>query len=208
MSKEQTAGNDTVKKQTLISAVVLSLVIGFIGGAVYSSFKLGGTAPVPVKPKGMTGPPAQQKDVSAEIASRILQLEQFLESNPKDDKAWAQLGNLFFDSGQYANAIESYKKSLEINPDQIGVVTDMGVMYRRNKQPEKAIEAFDTAIDLDPSFETARFNKGIVLLHDLNDVDGGLKAWEELVKINPVAMAPNGESVDAIVQRMKNKDSK
>jgi hypothetical protein len=39
----------------------------------------------------------------------------------------------------------------------------------------------------------------------LNDVAGGIKAWEALVAQNPLAMAPNGESVDALVQRMKKK---
>jgi len=42
-----------------------------------------------------------------------------------------------------------------------------------------------------------------VLLHDLNDAAGGIKAWEEIIEQNPMAMAPNGESVDALVQRMK-----
>lgn len=77
-------------------------------------------------------------------------------------------------------------------------------MCRRNNQPQKAIEVFDKVISIDPSFETARFNKGVVLLHDLNDVAGGIKAWEGLVEQNPLAMASNGESVDALVQRMKN----
>ena len=84
------------------------------------------------------------------------------------------------------------------------MITDLGVMYRRYDQPRKAIEAFDKAILIDPSFETARFNKGIVLLHDLNDIAGGIKAWEAIVEQNPMAMAPSGESVDALVQRMKN----
>lgn len=193
-----------VKKQTLIGAIVVSLIIGFIGGAVFSSMKLGENAPVQAKKPGMPAPANQQDNAAAdEIASQIFQLENYLKDNTNDHKAWAQLGNMFFDSNQYVNSIDAYKKSLELNPDQIGVITDMGVMYRRNKQPQKAIEAFDKAIVLDPKFETARFNKGIVLLHDLNDVEGGIKAWEELVKANPLAMAPNGESVDAIIQRMK-----
>jgi len=41
-------------------------------------------------------------------------------------------------------------------------------------------------------------------LHDLNDIAGGIKAWEAIVEQNPMAMAPSGESVDALVQRMKN----
>lgn len=203
MSNKQAADHDMVKKQTLIFAVILSLSIGFVGGAVFSSIKLGSPISMTGKPEQMTAQPEGNQGMSDAIATKILQLEQYLKTNPKDGEAWTQLGNLLFDSDQYANAIEAYQKSLAIDPNQIGVITDMGVMYRRNKQPEKAIETFDKAIALDPKFETARFNKGIVLLHDLGDAAGGIKVWEELVRINPLAMAPNGESVDAIVQRMK-----
>ena len=196
---------DYVQNKTLIIAVVVSLFIGFIGGTIYSSFKLAADKQVQVKgnaaPNNNTA--MGQQDNSIEVSAEILKLEQYLEKNPKDAEAWAQLGHLFFDSDQVKNAIDAYEKSLAIEPGKTGVITDLGVMYRRNGQPEKAIEAFDKAILIDPSFETARFNKGVVLLHDLNDVPGGIRAWEELVELNPMAMAPNGESMDALVQRMK-----
>ncbi len=100
-------------------------------------------------------------------------MEQYLEQHPKDAEALAQLGHLFYDSNQFVNAIDVYEKSLAIDPEKTGVITDLGMMYRRNKQPEKAIEAFDKAIAIDPAFEIARFNKGVVLLHDLSDIQGG-----------------------------------
>jgi len=205
MKKDTDSTNkDGIKKQTLVTAVLVSLFIGFIGGTVYSSFKLA-TDKQAVKQMQQQMPPQGDaaKDNSIEFSAKILQLEQYLEKNPKDAEAWAQLGHLFFDSNQSKNAIEAYEKSLAIVPDNTGVITDLGVMYRRSNQPEKAIETFDKAIAIDPAFETARFNKGVVLLHDLNDVEGGIKAWEELVEQNPLAMAPNGESVDSLVQKMK-----
>lgn len=196
-----------VKKQTLFGSVIVALLVGFVSGTIYSSFKLAAETKVP--PQGSAAmvkvsSGEQDHDHTAAFASEILKIEQYLKAHPEDAEKWAQLGNYFFDSDQFENAISAYEKSLAIDPGKIGVVTDLGVMYRRNKQPEKAIEAFDKAISIDPSFETARFNKGIVLLHDLNDVEGGIRAWEELVEQNPMAMAPNGESVDALVQRMKN----
>lgn len=206
---KETANTDSIKKQTLVTAVVLSLLIGFVGGTVYSSFKLAGSKQLnqqmpPQTSPAMGNPSATgQPDNTAEFSAKILQLEQYLKKNPKDGEAWAQLGHLFFDSNQVKNAIEAYETSLGFSPDNTGVITDLGVMYRRNDQPGKAIEMFDKAISIDPAFETARFNKGIVMLHDLNDVQGGIKAWEDLVEQNPMAMAPNGESVDALVQRMK-----
>ena len=55
----------------------------------------------------------------------------------------------------------------------------------------------------DPSFETARFNKGVVLMHDMEDIAGGIQAWEALVEVNPMATAPNGERVASLVERLK-----
>jgi tetratricopeptide (TPR) repeat protein len=83
----------------------------------------------------------------------------------------------------------------------------MGVMYRRNGNPQEAIKAFEKAIETDPKHEISRMNKGIVLLHDLQDADGAIEAWEELLEINPVAMAPTGRSVDEMVQQMKKQKS-
>ena len=76
-------------------------------------------------------------------------------------------------------------------------------MYRRAGQPKKAIESFDKAAKVDPKQETALFNKGIVLMHDLNDLDGAIQAWQELVKRNPAATSPSGQSIKDLVERLK-----
>jgi tetratricopeptide (TPR) repeat protein len=76
-------------------------------------------------------------------------------------------------------------------------------MYRRAGKPEEAIKAFDRAIAIDPKHEVSRFNKGIVLLHDLNDRGGAIEAWEKLLEINPAATAPNGQPLRELVNRFK-----
>ena len=70
-------------------------------------------------------------------------------------------------------------------------------------RPEDAIKAFDQAIAADPKHEVSRMNKGIVLLHDLNDFDGAIRAWEGLLEVNPIATAPNGVSIDSMVVQLK-----
>ncbi len=206
-SGKETAPVGYIKKQTLVYGVIISLCIGFFGGTLYSSFKL---APGnPVKGMGKTDmqkeDPHEHPDVSMQLSAKIAELEQYLKKNPDDAEAWTNLGNLFYDSDQAQNAIDAYEKSLAIEPERPGVMTDLGTMYRRNNEPQKAVEAFDKAIAADPAFETARFNKGVVLLHDLNDFDGCIKEWEALVEMNPMAMAPNGDSVDAVIQKLKSR---
>ena len=76
-------------------------------------------------------------------------------------------------------------------------------MYRRAGQPKEAIEAFEKAARIDPKHEIARFNKGIVLLHDLNDREGALKTWEQLVDINPAAMTPGGKPLAEMIKALR-----
>ena len=198
-----------VKKQTLTLAILVALSIGFFGGVVFTVYKSGSSqsAQVSAKPIPASKVPASKTparpDVSTEIAVNILRLEKITSQNPDDESAWVELGNLYFDSSNYQKAIEAYNKSLALNPNNANVITDLGIMYRRSGQPDEAVKTFDKAIKVDPKHETARFNKGIVLMHDLKDIEGAIKAWEELIALNPVAMSPNGQSVDQILQTLK-----
>ena len=185
-----------IRKETFLVVTLLALAVGFFGGVVFAVFKSGSNAPVP-------SAPVQMQTAAPADADRIAALERKTQSNPANTNAWIELGNAYFDSNQFEKAIGAYQKSLELNPNNPNVLTDMGVMYRRSGKPQEAIEAFDRAIEVDPQHEISRMNKGIVLLHDLNDLGGAIQAWEGLLEVNPVAMAPNGISIDEMVVQLK-----
>ncbi|MGD9825480.1 MULTISPECIES: tetratricopeptide repeat protein [Desulfobacter] len=166
---------------------ILLVTISFIGGTVFSSFKLSRTAAPEPPPAGTA--PAVDFDT---LKTRALE-------NKQNANVWTQLGNAYFDAGQYQNAIDAYEKSVAIDPGNPDVLTDLGVMYRRSNQPEKAVEMFSRAMAADPGHEVSRMNKGIVLLHDLNDKSEAMKAWKGLLEINPLATFGNGQSVDRMV---------
>ena len=189
-----------VKKETLYLACLLTLAVGFFGGVMFGIYKTGSSGPVqaaaPVQP---TPVPRSSADRSNAIAA----LEREVAANPSNVAAWINLGNNYFDADQYEKSIQAYKKALALTPNNADVWTDLGVMYRRSGRPQEALKAFDKAIEVDPKHESSRFNKGIVLMHDLNDIKGAIAAWEELLQVNPVAVAPTGQSVDQMVLAMK-----
>ncbi len=191
MPKSKSRPATTVQQSTLIGVAVLCLAVGFLGGVVFSIYKSTRVAPI-------TEPTAAQPDIG-DRAQELDRLTKETAQNPGNAAAWTQLGNLYFDTNVPDKAIWAYQKSLEIDPANPNVWTDLGVMYRRSNQPQEALKAFDEAIRLDPKHEPARFNKGIVQLHDLNDPAAGIKTWEDLLAVNPLAMAPNGKSVDELV---------
>jgi hypothetical protein len=65
------------------------------------------------------------------------------------------------------------------------------------------VDAFDRAMNIDATHEISRFNKGIVLFHDLKDEKGALAAWESLLAINPEAKSPGGQTVRELVDHIK-----
>jgi len=187
--------NGYIKSQTAVVYVCLALAFGFVGGIGLTIYKLDANT-------SFTHQHPQQKQ-QGDRDGMLAALEDEVKRNPANIGAWIQLGHMYFDSDQPEKAIQAYEKSLELSPDNTNVLTDLGIMYRRSGDPEKAVEMFDKVIELDPQQENARFNKGIVLLHDLKDKEGAVAAWEGLVEINPVAMAPNGQSVDQLIQQYK-----
>ena len=191
--KKKPAGTNRsmVKQKNVVWLSVVLVFIGFIGGTIFSSFKLGSS------PGG-----ANQTSVSPP-ATNFQSLEAQAFENPESAAVWTRLGNEYFDSNQYQKAIDAYEKSVAIEPGNPNVLTDLGVMYRRNKQPEKAVEMFSKAIAADSKHEFSRMNKGIVLLHDLNDKKGAITAWEGLLAINPLATFGDGKSVDGLIWKYK-----
>lgn len=203
--KNETPEIGYVKKETMFWVATIALVVGFLIGVVLTVYKSRSGLPVQSSPQGSQSAPPSASDQgsSVEMAARIFELEKQTAQNPQSAEAWIQLGNLYFDTDNYEKAIGAYQNSLALKPDNAYVLTDMGVMYRRSGKPAEAIRAFSKAIAVDPRHEVSRFNKGIVLMHDLKDREGALKAWEGLLEINPLAMAPNGQSVDQLIQHYK-----
>jgi len=186
-----------VKKETMMVVAFVALALGFVGGVLYSAYKS-----VPVKDAGSSPDAAQVTNMQV---SEIQALEKETALHPDNVAAWVQLGNFYFDANQVDKAIEAYQRSLTLDPKNASVLTDLGVMYRRKGQPREAIKAFDRAIQANPRQEAAYFNKGVVFLHDLKDQNEAIKAWEDLVRVNPMAKTQSGELVMEIIETIKAK---
>lgn len=122
---------------------------------------------------------------SIEATSRIQTLKEIVKKDPRNLSAWVELGNLYFDTNKPKEAIEAYSRYLAIKPDNADVRTDMGIMYRKLGQFDRTIEEFKKAAQSDPKHANSRYNTGLVLLHDKEDMKGAIKAWEEYLKVDP-----------------------
>ncbi|MCL1980221.1 MAG: tetratricopeptide repeat protein, partial [Proteobacteria bacterium] len=134
-----------VKKERVYLYVVIALIIGFVGGVMYSAYRTPMVADV------------QQEDKHQhEAAETIAALEKAVKDNPRDGQAWVELGHAYYDTNQAKQAIAAYSKALELLPGDLNVMTDLGVMYHQDNQHQKAIELFDQILRANPEHEQAR----------------------------------------------------
>ena len=180
----------TIPVNTALIIGLIALVVGFIAGNIYSVYKSG---------SGVATQTSEQNR-GTRVLARIFALEREVKSNPNNSTAWLELGNLYFDSNKYQDAIKAYNKYLSLIPGSPDVWTDLGIMYRRTGNPTEATASFDKALELNPRHEQARFNKGIVLYYDVGFRDEAVKIWRELNEINPNFQTPDGRTIKEFLE--------
>jgi cytochrome c-type biogenesis protein CcmH/NrfG len=192
MKKDKMPEIAGIKKEMTLLFVFIAFLAGFLGGVVFSAYKLNSNIQPAVAPPHDHASDAQ-----------ISALEEAVAKDPKDAEAWVELGNLRFDAQNIDGAINAYETALNIKPDNANVLTDLGVMYRKKGRAKEALALFNKAQAINPKHEVSLFNAGVVLMHDLKQPEAAKAVWEKLVQLNPSAKTPSGESVKDLIQKMK-----
>lgn len=118
-------------------------------------------------------------------ADRMASLEKMIFKDPQNAAIRAQLGNLYYDLGQYEKAITAYRESLKLQPNDAGIETDLATCFHYLGQHAKALEILDKVLGYSPNFPQALFNKGVVLIDGDNNIRDGIAVWENLLRTDP-----------------------
>jgi tetratricopeptide (TPR) repeat protein len=142
-------------------------------------------APSGCKKKQQRQAGGEGEPIRLNALAEIENYKEILRKDPNNLQALIGIGNLYYDTKQDLPAIENYQKALALDPSNVNVRTDMAVCFRRKGDPDRAIEELKKAISMDPRHVQSRYNLGVILIHDKNDLAGGLKAWEALLENVP-----------------------
>jgi tetratricopeptide (TPR) repeat protein len=169
-----------------LNLLLTGIVIFLAAIATYSVY-LNSARPViqnPNVPK--TSKSELSKDGADQVmADRLAALEGMILKNPQNAQIRAQLGNLYYDFGQYQKAIDAYQESLKLQANDPSVETDEATCYHYLGQHAKALEILDKVLGYSPDFPQAVFNKGIVLIEGGGNIQDGIAVWENLRRTNP-----------------------
>lgn len=129
---------------------------------------------------------ASRQTISNSAQQRIQALETSLRSSPGDIGTLTQLGNEYFDTGQYGKAIDTYTQVLDKTPDNTNVRTDLGISYFYLGMTNQAIQQYKKALEVEPNKPQTLYNLGIAYV-DLSppDTEGAIAAWQKVIQTNP-----------------------
>ena len=125
-------------KASKLTLVTVSLLIGFLGGVVFTVYKS------PALTSQLAGA-GQQSSNQPNWSQHISHLKESIEKDPNNAEMWAQLANAYYEIQDYPKSIETYLKLISLVEDRSEVYQDLGVVYRRDDQFAKSVEAFEKA---------------------------------------------------------------
>jgi len=184
-----------------IAGVCFGLIVGWvIASQPAASAVSSQPAPTPA-PAADGGSQAAGQQARPLDTAQVQALTTQAAKNPSDVNARVQLGNMYFDAEQYADAIKWYREALQLNPRDVNVSTDLGVSYYYVNEPDQALKQFDESLKIDPTHLKTLLNIGIVRAFGKQDLQGAAEAWQKLVDIAP--NSPEGQAAKRALDGMK-----
>ncbi len=141
-----------------------------------------------------------QVGVRAEQAGRtevaIAAWRQAVAESPRYLKVYLKLADLYFESGEYEQAIQTYLSAIAlVSENQISQPTgtanifyNLGNSYLRTQQLEAAISAYQQAVDMNPEMVSAWANMGTALL-EMEWFDSAIVACQSALKAHATTLS-------------------
>jgi len=121
------------------------------------------------------------------------------------DEIYKNIGNSYYQKGEYEKALEYYQKAININPKHTSAHYNIGIIYQNRNEDDKALEYYQKAININPKYVDAYNNIGIIY-QNRNEDDKALEYYQKAININPkYALAHNNM---AIIYDERNEDDK
>lgn len=167
----------------LLSGVFFGVLVGWILG---SQRLAPVAAPVVATAPANTAGNTQQAAAPPPVdEARAGQLQKVAHAEPSNVAVRTELGNLYFDSERFDQAIPWYESALKLAPKSVEVSTDLGVSYLYTQQTDRAIAQFENSVTIDPKHLKTWLNIGIAKAMVKGDVPGGEAAWKKVIELAP-----------------------
>ncbi len=115
----------------------------------------------------------------------IKQFTTVTQLDPKQDVAWANLGNSYKEAKKYEESANAYKKAIELKPMEAAYQNNLGLALGGLKKMDEAKAAFEKAAELDPKAAgNFLFNEG-AMYNNNQDYPKAIEAFKKTLAADP-----------------------
>ncbi len=137
-----------------------------------------------VTPRAQTPAVEEEHNHPAPGEEDIRAAAERVKADPENAALNMEMGNIFFDSGRFSEAIPYYEKALGREPNNPDVMVDLGVCYFNLEDYRKAQEQFERALKIDPQHINALYNMGVVSVQ-FKEINKLIEYWGRLREVAP-----------------------
>ncbi|MDJ0678941.1 MAG: tetratricopeptide repeat protein [Xenococcaceae cyanobacterium MO_167.B52] len=115
----------------------------------------------------------------------IADFEQAIQIDPqKSFIPWNNIGKLYYQRGNYEQAIEAYKKSIFVKDDYVPALIGLGNAKKSLGKSSLALQAYNKALQFNPKSYEAWYSKGLIE-ESLLQYQEAMKAYEKAIQFKP-----------------------
>jgi cytochrome c-type biogenesis protein CcmH/NrfG len=164
-----------------IAGTFFGVLVGWIIGSQQGTAR---SVAAPVAQTASSAPTAQPAAPPLDL-QRVSALEQQAKAQPTDAAVRVELGNMYFDSERFDQAIIWYEAALKLNPNNVEASTDLAVCYYYSNDADHALQQIAKSLEIDPRHAKTLLNQGIIRAFGKQDLAGALESWEKVVQYAP-----------------------
>lgn len=105
-------------------------------------------------------------------------------SNPTDAKTYYQMGNDYYEKGDYDRGIENYNMAILLNPVFSEAYFNRALSYYQLKNFDKSIADYTKSMELDPQNPIIYNNRGDAFYRK-QDFQSAVKDYDKAISLNP-----------------------
>src|SRR5512135_2271924 len=81
-----------------------------------------------------------------DMSNRLMALQDMSQKEPGNTEYKVEIGNIYYDMGQYRKAASSYEEALKLKPQDPNVETDLATCYYNLGEHDRALQILDKVL--------------------------------------------------------------
>jgi tetratricopeptide (TPR) repeat protein len=106
-----------------------------------------------------------------------------VELDPGLAEGYNNLGNIFYNSKKWAEAINYYKKAIRVEPDAVRYY-NLGLTYMQSGDNRQAVQYFNDALKKDPGYSKTYNDLGLAY-YRISDYNNAINSYKKGLKSEP-----------------------